>query len=159
MMIDQPHSIGRDELPLWVRGQSIAVSKGAESAPCLIVFPSDPAGLGAAGLSVTQAGAGSGWVVSSVMRVFNMDSSSFRVRECSGRISTNIGRVAFFREASHCKLRRSPFTDLHAAVHVQHLAGYMANFDQIKIAASAISSGRKSRPSAKGSSANLSGYL
>ena len=35
----------------------------ADSAPCLIVFPSDPAGSGAAGLSATQAGSGRGWVV------------------------------------------------------------------------------------------------
>jgi hypothetical protein len=34
-----------------------------DSAPCLIVFPSDPAGLGAVGLSATQAGGGRGRVV------------------------------------------------------------------------------------------------
>jgi hypothetical protein len=32
--------------------------------PCLIVFPSDPAGSGAAGVSARQAGGGRGWVVS-----------------------------------------------------------------------------------------------
>jgi hypothetical protein len=52
--------------PRWNTIHADKLVKGdrfATSAPCLIVFPSDPAGLGAVGLSATQAGGGRGRVV------------------------------------------------------------------------------------------------
>ena len=53
---------GEPKAAIWCNADG--VGRGAASASCLIVFPSDPAGSGAAGRSATQAGGGRGWVVS-----------------------------------------------------------------------------------------------